>query len=601
MQSISEVESFIANSLNENQIAAIVEGMSAAQARQKDSSASLDEFTAERLAVIATQLDPAVNALVAASERTGTAALSYTAAIVGINAQLENGGPLVDLFGGNIETAVGYLQSIAGENETIEQAFQRLQQVQSSYYQKFYSQEERQAKIVEQARAQIDALNDSLSLFGEAAIDTKAEYRAHIESLELATEAGKRTATSMLELQDALLIVEEADRLAKAALTNISANAFSSDAIGAEEYSALTARAQAISDNYAAELALITDVHNQRIKQLQEEERIGKELLKAVESLLLSDLSPLTPQQRFLEAQSQFARNQVQAENGDLEAQALLQSSGQAYLKEAQSYYASGAGYQSIFGEVSGIFERFGESLASDNNLAEREAEINEKMFIEQRKLIDASEQELGLLALSVSALDNLELTSIAISELIEALPDQLSSTLRGMLELGTGNSLSGGAGNGAGSSDVDYISSIYESVLGRSADVSGASYWASQLASGSITRENMALAIKTAGIENGEIDGSHAKGLGFVPFDGYRAELHRGEMVLPAALANKVRTSNDQSPVMLSEVSEGLQALIQEVTLLRSERADDAQSAHKQRQRQISTGSIRTKMGALA
>ena len=36
--------------------------------------------------------------------------------------------------------------------------------------------------------------------------------------------------------------------------------------------------------------------------------------------------------------------------------------------------------------------------------------------------------------------------------------------------------------------------------------------------------------------------DGSHASGLDFVPFDGYVAELHKGEMVVPASLADSLR-----------------------------------------------------------
>lgn len=39
-----------------------------------------------------------------------------------------------------------------------------------------------------------------------------------------------------------------------------------------------------------------------------------------------------------------------------------------------------------------------------------------------------------------------------------------------------------------------------------------------------------------------GGTDGSHAKGLDFVPFDGYVAELHKGEMVVPAAEARAMR-----------------------------------------------------------
>lgn len=37
-------------------------------------------------------------------------------------------------------------------------------------------------------------------------------------------------------------------------------------------------------------------------------------------------------------------------------------------------------------------------------------------------------------------------------------------------------------------------------------------------------------------------VDGSHASGLDYVPFDGYIAELHKGEMVVPAAQASALR-----------------------------------------------------------
>lgn len=42
----------------------------------------------------------------------------------------------------------------------------------------------------------------------------------------------------------------------------------------------------------------------------------------------------------------------------------------------------------------------------------------------------------------------------------------------------------------------------------------------------------------------NDYINGSHATGLNYVPFDGYIAELHRGEMVLPASFASSLRSS---------------------------------------------------------
>ena len=47
----------------------------------------------------------------------------------------------------------------------------------------------------------------------------------------------------------------------------------------------------------------------------------------------------------------------------------------------------------------------------------------------------------------------------------------------------------------------------------------------------------------------------SHASGIDNVPFDGYVAELHKGEMVIPADQANKIRESNNISKVPASKV----------------------------------------------
>lgn len=46
-------------------------------------------------------------------------------------------------------------------------------------------------------------------------------------------------------------------------------------------------------------------------------------------------------------------------------------------------------------------------------------------------------------------------------------------------------------------------------------------------------------------------INGSHASGLDYVPYDGYIAELHKGEMVVPAASARNMRQS-DNTPITI-------------------------------------------------
>lgn len=61
-------------------------------------------------------------------------------------------------------------------------------------------------------------------------------------------------------------------------------------------------------------------------------------------------------------------------------------------------------------------------------------------------------------------------------------------------------------------------------------------------------TGEVNALTGSLGTVANGNADGSHASGLDYVPFDGYLAQLHRGEMVLTAMEAKAYRTEKATS-----------------------------------------------------
>ena len=80
-------------------------------------------------------------------------------------------------------------------------------------------------------------------------------------------------------------------------------------------------------------------------------------------------------------------------------------------------------------------------------------------------------------------------------------------------------------------------------------------------------------------------LNGSHADGLWSVPFDGYVAELHRNEMVVPAETAGRLRDLPDRAPAMSSplprfpllgnsDVVETLRDLKREVAELRRDNA---------------------------
>lgn len=90
----------------------------------------------------------------------------------------------------------------------------------------------------------------------------------------------------------------------------------------------------AVEDRYARELALL------------------EQLRDYVDSLNLSSLSPLTPEERLLEAQAQYEDLLARAMAGDLEAMAQLQQAANTYLGEAQSYYGGVGAYGNIFDQV---------------------------------------------------------------------------------------------------------------------------------------------------------------------------------------------------------------------------------------------------------
>lgn len=56
-------------------------------------------------------------------------------------------------------------------------------------------------------------------------------------------------------------------------------------------------------------------------------------------------------------------------------------------------------------------------------------------------------------------------------------------------------------------------------------------------------------------------VDGSHASGLDFVPFDGYRAELHRGERVQTAAEARADDRASEDTAQLLRDIHQELRA----------------------------------------
>lgn len=103
-------------------------------------------------------------------------------------------------------------------------------------------------------------------------------------------------------------------------------------------------------------------------------------------NLKLSSLTPLSPDQRLTEARTQWQTTLTAAQSGDTEALGQLTDQANAYLSEAQSYFASSPDYAAIFAQVTAALESVAggmesgptpESLTAENTtlIAQRQAE----------------------------------------------------------------------------------------------------------------------------------------------------------------------------------------------------------------------------------
>jgi hypothetical protein len=173
------------------------------------------------------------------------------------------------------------------------------------------------------------------------------------------------------------------------------------------------AEAQAAVDRAKADLRAAYDEEARAI-----EATIGrlKSFISSIEDFkaslkLDSQLSPLSPTDRLIEAQKRFQEVSTKALAGDEAAMGELEHVSRQYLTEARAYYASSEQYFAIFEQVEAILDQ---ALASAKGQLSVEEKSLSALEAQVSKLIDINDSVLsvadGIAALTsaVSALDGL-------------------------------------------------------------------------------------------------------------------------------------------------------------------------------------------------
>lgn len=255
----------------------------------------------------------------------------------------------------------------------------------------------------------------------------------------------------------------------------------------------------------------------------------SKTLKGFTDGLLIGNLSPLTPAQRYAELGSRYTILKAQASAGDANAREKFPEVAQQFLEASRTLNASGANYQADFARVLADSEGM-QSIAS--------------------KQYDASVAALSKLDLQVAGLIDIKGAVMTVAEAIYAL-----------------------AGAGGGQT-IDPIQKLYSELLGRSPDAEGGAYFRSKLAVGvseATIRQDIMNSPEYKRLRGIPL----ATGIDTVPFDGFRATLHAEETVLnrDAARAWRAGMSGGDSGALVAEVS----ALRKEVAELRKENRADA------------------------
>jgi tape measure domain-containing protein len=220
-----------------------------------------------------------------------------------------------------------------------------------SFMQNFYSEEEQRA-------ATKAKLNPVLAQYGLTTEGANAQkmFRDFVIGLNVTTAAGAQTYATLMGLEQAFYDVTEAaisqrkdlqEQLDQLTMTSAELLAKQRDALD-ESNRALFDQVQAAQKAKDAQDAAKSSLGDfiGRMKSFAET------TASLNNSLVLGDLTTLTPEQQYAEARRQFEQTRQAAGAGDATAQGNLQSIEQAFLQVSKKLYAGDAQYSSDLATV---------------------------------------------------------------------------------------------------------------------------------------------------------------------------------------------------------------------------------------------------------
>lgn len=232
--------------------------------------------------------------------------------------------PFSNLKDLSFEAAAGLIAASGG--------FETLSANLATYYENFYSAEERRVQTVKNITAALNAAGGDVTA-EQVANASRAQFRAYAEGVDTTTAAGQKLYAALLGVSGAFAGITDAAVDASAALL-----------------SGVSTARQALDKALADQNNVLTTSYRSQSSELQSTitkfRGFADQLKKFRDGLLLGGMSPLTPEQRYAEAQRQFESAKSGGDAGE------LQTASSALLEASKVYNASNATYISDFSKV---------------------------------------------------------------------------------------------------------------------------------------------------------------------------------------------------------------------------------------------------------
>lgn len=446
----------------------------------------------------------------------------------------------------------------------------------SSYYQSYHSEAERMGDTLASVTATFAGL-------GLAVPTTREEFRALVESLDLTTGAGQKTYATLMGVGQSFGSVADHITAIVTAARDTAENA-ATDAM-----SALTRSVNTQKD-------ALTKAWQDQQEALQKGIDTASTAVTNLKSL--SDQVKSTLNTMFGQTDAAMQRSQAQAQivgaldkaraGGGLPERADLEAAFGIVAQPSADLFATFEDYQLDFLKTANNIAALGVLTDSQLSIEERTLAALKDQFDlakdEYKRQIDYYDAMLKSAQAQLdAALGNTQAT-LTVAQALTALSASLASLGASKPPASTGGAPA------ALSANEQAIWNAYNSSGIGYLDAGGWSFWNDAVKNGaSLTDITQQIIDINNGKNNAAINGSHALGLDYVPFDGYIAELHQGERIQTAAEARAA--DGMYSASMLGQVAAGngsaellaeVRALRQEVQGLRSEAQATAQHTAK-------------------